>query len=244
MRNRIIVLGAVLGALAGLVPAEAAAARPHVPAACRQFTWVPDDARDDTLGWNQVLSLAGCVQENALATASTPAEVEAMVHRFSHGLALPAWLYLRALKSGPRTVQIRAAYQLGMLAVTLMVRTHASIPARDRRLHAALERQLAPSERIAWIAFDAIDRAVAKDPSLAPDPVTKGMVRSARTMLRTLPKPAPEPEEEQRHRKRPVIVRRGAPPHGWAGISVAPATSAGGGAGGAPAHVMASSSAS
>ena len=205
MRNRIIVLGAVWGALAGL-PAQAAPARRHIPAACRQFTWVPRDARGDTLGWNQVMSLGGCMQDNALATATTTAQIDAMVEHFSHNLALPTWLYLRALKSGPGPVQLRAVYQLGMLQIALMVRTRASLPARDRRLHDVLERRLAKYERIAWIAFDAVDRAAKEDPSLTPDPVTRGMVRSARTMLRTLPRP---PEEEQpRHHRPPEVVSR------------------------------------
>ena len=238
MRNRIIVLGAVLGALAGL-PAQAAPVRRHIPAACRQFTWLPADARGDTLGWNQVLSLGGCMQDNSLATATTSAQIDATVEQFSHRLALPTWLYLRALKSGPGTVQLRAVYQLGMLQIALMVRTRASLPARDRKLHDTLERRLASYERIAWIAFDAVDRAATQDPSLAPDPVTRGMVRSARTMLRTLPRP---PQEEQRHHKPPEVVRgSGAPPHGWAGSSLAPAASTGRDGAGAPAHAIASS---
>lgn len=199
MRNRIIVVGGLLAALAAPPRAGAAPRATHqVPEACRQFTSLPADAEGDTMAWNQVLSLAACMQDATIASASTPAELTHALDQLEDALGLPMWIYLRALEKGPVSVQLRAAYQLGMMQVAFMVRARASIPATDVKLHARLEKQLEPSARIAWTAFDAVDRAATSNPELARDPVAKGMVRSARTMLHALPHPAEEPSRVAR----------------------------------------------
>jgi hypothetical protein len=118
-------------------------------------------------------------------------------------------IYMGALENGPGPVQLRAAYQLAMAHVNLIVRARSSIvvppdiatnPGAAQRfydLHVELEPLLARSERTAWLAFAVIDRAVAQDPTLAPDAVTQNMLRSARAMLEVIPEPADEPDRRK-----------------------------------------------
>lgn len=168
---------------------------------CRQYAWIPADARDDILGWNQLLSLAACLQDSSITPVRNSDELTAMVDAYVDALEVPMMIYFGALENGPGPIQLRAAYHIAMLHLTLIVRARSSIVApsdlttnpdaarRDSALHAELEELIAPSAWIAWKSLDVIVRATEADPSLAPDPVTQNMVRSARAMLATLPRP-------------------------------------------------------
>ena len=63
------------------------------------------------------------------------------------------------------------------------MRTNVESANHYRRLHADLEPLLAHAKRTAWLAFMVTDRAVAQDPTLAPDQVTRNMVAMARATL-------------------------------------------------------------
>ncbi len=180
-----------------------------IPIECRAYAWLPADARDDVLKWNQLLSLATCLQDASVSRVSDPEQLESMVDGYLRALEVPMMIYAGALEFGPGPVRLRALYQLAMAHVTLMMRARGSIVApadlathsnplqRYHELHAQLESLLAPSERTAWLAFAVIDRAVAQDPTLAPDAVTQSMVRSARAMLEVMPEPADEPDRRE-----------------------------------------------
>lgn len=193
-----------------------------LPVECRIYTWIPADARDDVLAWNQLLSLAACLQDGSVSTVTDPDQLEAMVDQYTRALEIPMMVYTGAIEQGPRSVQLRAAYQIAMAHVSLIVRARSSIIAPDdlatnpeaalryRELHAQLEPLLARSVRIARVAFAAIDRAATRDPTIATDPVAKSMVRSARAMLEAMGKPAPkEPSRESPTRE--AVMESGEP---------------------------------
>jgi len=164
-----------------------------LPPSCRAFAWVPADVRDDTLAWNQLLSLASCLQDASIEHVSQPDELAPMVARLTRALAIPMEIYLGAIERGPGPVQLRAAYQLAMAHVALIVRARCSLA--DPALSAELEPMLERSARIAWLTFAVIDRAAAQDPTLARDPVAQNMVRNARAMLRLLSPPSEQDRE-------------------------------------------------
>jgi hypothetical protein len=133
-------------------------------------------------------------------------QLAGMVDDYTRALEIPMMIYMGGLEYGPGPIQLRAAYQLAMAHVALIVRARSSIiapgdlatnPSAARRfcdLHDQLEPLLARSARLAWLMFAVIDRAVAEDPTLAPDPVTQNMVRSARAMLQLVRGETPPPE--------------------------------------------------
>lgn len=186
---------AVVGVLAASTARAQVAA---LPEPCRPFTWLPADVEDDTLGWNQLLSLASCLQDASIERVSNADELAPMIERFQHGLAMPMMIYLRALEEGPGDVQLRAAYQVGMAEVALIVRARSSLA--NPSLRSELEAMLARPTRFARMTFEVMDRAVDEDPTLASDPITRAMVRSARGMLRLLPRSAPAHERQHRER--------------------------------------------
>ncbi|HEY6039679.1 MAG TPA: hypothetical protein VIV58_35605 [Kofleriaceae bacterium] len=169
-----------------------------LPAECRPYARIPADARDDILGWNQLLSLAACLQDASITPVADREGLVNAMETYVHALEIPTTLYIGALRAGPGPVQVRAAYQIAMLHVTLIIRARSSLvtpvdfatnpeAARlDAELHADLEELLAPSLRVATVSFGVIVRAVEEDPTLAPDPVTRNMVHSARAMLEIL----------------------------------------------------------
>lgn len=175
-----------------------------IPVECRIYTWIPEDARDDVLAWNELLSLAACLQDGSISTVTDPDQLEAMVDQYTRALEIPMMVYTGAIEQDSRSVQLRAAYQIAMAHVSLIVRARSSIVGPDdlatnpeaalryRELHAQLEPLLARSVRIARVALAAIDRAATRDPTIATDPVTKSMVRSARAILEAMGKPAGE----------------------------------------------------
>lgn len=183
---------------AGTARASAIVSIPDLPEECREFAWVPADARDDTLAWHQLLSLASCLQDGSVYEVDSSEDLGALVTVLTRSLVAPSTIYLGALQEAPGPMQLRAAYQFGMAHVALIVRARSSVA--DPALRVSLEPMLAPSLRAAWISFSVIDRAVSEDPSLAPDDVTRTMVRSARAMLAVLPRP------EERDRGPPLAA--------------------------------------
>jgi len=164
-----------------------------IPAECLPFLAIGDGASAER-AWGALLSMAACVQDASVAEVRDPAELAAMVATFARRLQPAMVLYLQAVQRAPEPYPLRAVYQIGLAHVALMVRARSSIVVsadlrpnrRDRKLRADLESLLAPAAKVAWVAFAAIDQAVAEDPELAPDVVTANMVRDARVQLRLL----------------------------------------------------------
>lgn len=175
-----------------------------VPDECRTYTSRLADDREHAFAWNQLLSLAACIQDASIARVDDESELAPMLDGLVTELETSVMVYVAAMESGPRPVQLRAAYQLAMLCVNTMVRARSAIvappdlhanPAAEARfhaLHAELEAQLEPLARSARRAFLLIDRQATRDPSVAPDAVTRHMVASARSMIVLLAGPVDE----------------------------------------------------
>ncbi len=174
-----------------------------IPAACAAYWFVPG-SEDSPAGWNQALSFAACVQDTSIEQVDDPAQLPALVEELTERLVDVMPFYLAALARGPGPIQLRAAYQIGMVHLSLLVRARASIvppaalgtgpkaAARHRELHARLEPLLARSARIALLSFMAVERAAAAHPQLAPDEVARSMVRSAHQMAIALRRDWPD----------------------------------------------------
>lgn len=186
-------------ALVAATPLAAAADEPdldEIPENCRQFGSVPSDARDTQIAWNQVLSLAACMQGTTVLRADGMAAVDGLVGELGSEIAPSLVIYLVAIQDAPGPVQLRAAYHVGLAYVGLITRARSSLPPPDRadpksvaRYHEMqdrLEDSLVDARRAALVAFTAIDAAVADDPSLAPDETSRYMVRHARQLLRVM----------------------------------------------------------
>lgn len=169
-----------------------------IPVACRMYSGIPADAHGSPLEWNNLLSLASCMQDASVTTVTDPAQLAPYVEAMADALAPEMMIYLGALEFGPGTVQLRASYHVGMAYIALITRARSSLVApadlgtnveaanHYRRLHADLEPMLVRAKRTAWVAFAVIEHAVAEDPTLAPDAVTRHMVATARAMLAAL----------------------------------------------------------
>jgi hypothetical protein len=165
----------------------------EIPERCTAY--VPTEQDADVVVWNKALSFAGCVQDATVFEISDADELRPMLVEMTRVLAPTLALYLSIIQYGPEPVQVRAAYQIGMMYIGLVTRARSSIvladdwatdskAARDyRELHDSLEPLLQPSIHTARLVFGMIDRVATENPSIAPDPVTKQMVRSARSML-------------------------------------------------------------
>jgi hypothetical protein len=181
-------------AIAGLTCATSTArAEETIPPQCRQFASLPADRRDTTLAWNQMLSLAACVRDASTPHVTSVGELAPMVATMFERLAPALLLDLAALQHGPEPVQVRAAYQIGMLYVEAIVRARGAIDSNTlgaRALHLELEELLANARRTARIVFVAIDDAVTENPALDSDPVAHYVIESSRTMMKLLATPA------------------------------------------------------
>jgi hypothetical protein len=166
-----------------------------MPDECAPYATMPADA-GDVLGWDRLLSLATCIQDASVARVETSEGVAELVAKLDDALTPSLTLNVYAIKHGPDTVKVRAAYQVGMAYVGLITRARSSLVAprdldadpkaatRFRELHVELERLLEPARRAAGLAFAAIDQVGSEAPEVANDPVTANMVRSARAVLR------------------------------------------------------------
>jgi hypothetical protein len=156
---------------------------------------LPADARDPAVEWQQALSLAACLQEGPVLAVRDPEQLDALVEEMTGRLELPMLIYLEVLARGPASMQLRAAFHIGLAHIALSTRARGAIAAppdlatneaaalRYRELHARLEPLLVRSRRAAWLSFTAVDEAVAANPALASDAVARHMIRTAREML-------------------------------------------------------------
>ena len=186
-------------ALSALIPSTASAAEPadvidviEIPPECEAYA--AGTALDENQAWNQLLSFAGCVQDATIPRITERAQLGPMVDRLHHALAPALVLYLEAIEHGPPGIRLRAAYAAGMANIALVTRLRSSLAApadwsdgaavaRYRALHDELEPLLLRARRTAWVAFAAVDRAAALEPSVARDPVVRHAVATARAML-------------------------------------------------------------
>lgn len=168
-----------------------------IPTQCRRYAALPAGARNAERAWNQLVSLAACMQETALDEVTDPEELPAMIDQLVHGLTPTMAIYLVVLEHAPRPVQFRAVYHVGMAHVGLITRARSTLvapadvddPAQEARylaLHDELEPLLQEALETAWISFALVVSAAAEDPTLASDRVTQNMVRSAGEMLYAL----------------------------------------------------------
>lgn len=166
-----------------------------VPPECRGYA--AGGAAGRTTAWDKLLSFAGCMQDASAGPITDRAHLQAVVGRRYDALAPAIVLYLEAIEHGPAPVRLRAAYAVGLANVALITRLRSSLiapadpsntaaMARYHALQAELEPLLLPAQRIAWIAFTAVDRTATQDPEIAADPVTRNAVAAARAMLRAL----------------------------------------------------------
>lgn len=162
-----------------------------LPEACRPYATIPVTTRDDTFGWNQLLSLGSCLQDTTITPVTDEAELRPMVDRYHDALYLPMLIYVGVLENAPGPVQLHAAYQVGMAHLMMVVRARRSVS--SPALEAKLEPMLEPSLRIARLTFAVIDRVVDQNPAFVTDEVGRAEVRSARALLRVLNSPTEMP---------------------------------------------------
>jgi hypothetical protein len=186
------------------------------PLECRPFAIGPADARDARAEWQRVLSLAACLQDGSTSRVDDPLQLEELVAGMSRRLELPMSIYFAALEEAPASIQLRAAFQIGMAHVALTTRARSSIAAppdraalpRHRQLHDQLEPLLLPARQVAWTSFATIDRAAAQSSSLASDAVARHMIATARANLAALADVAAEHSRLQSKRAPPAYSRR------------------------------------
>ena len=168
-----LVLAVVLAVSPGPVVADELPGSPElvfVPAECLLYWSVPG-GKSSPAAWNQVLSFAACIQDASIARIDDPRQLPELVVQFEAALAPSVQLYTAALELGPRPIQLRAAYQIGMSQVALITRARASIvvppdratnptaAARYRALVTRLDTFLERPATLAWTLFVLIDRA-------------------------------------------------------------------------------------
>lgn len=155
-----------------------------VPSECGVF-WTLPGGPDSPVAWLQVLSFAACIQDATVANVRYSFQLHGFVEQLESALSPTLAFDIAAMQNGPGPIKLRAAYQVGMTQVALMTRARLSIR-NAPELRDDLETLLEPPARLAWTAFDLVDRVVAEDPTLAPDVVTQTMVRSARAQAAML----------------------------------------------------------
>lgn len=198
-----VALGAAL-ALATL-PATARAQVPQattfvvIPSECARY-WVVPGGIASPAGWNQFLSFTACMQDASIARIASVDDIEPTMDALQSALQPTLQMYIAAMEQAPSPVKIRAALHVAMAEAALITRARSSIAAppdlatnlvaaaRYRQLHDRLEPQLEPQARFVCTLVAVVDRAVAGDPSLAPDAVTRGMLASARRVAAVLRK--------------------------------------------------------
>ena len=159
----------------------------QVPAACRIFTTRIPDARDDTFAWNQQLSLAACIQDTSKAQVTDRDQADALFKELGSRLMPAMKLDVDALEHAPPEFRIRAAYQIAMANVSVVVRMRNAIADPTSPLHAHVEKLVASPQRTAWLAAALIVQTASKAPELVADPVTAYQVRAANALLTQVP---------------------------------------------------------
>jgi hypothetical protein len=159
----------------------------QVPAACRPFTTRVPDARDDTFAWNQQLSLAACVQDTSKATVSDAEQADALFQELGSRLMPTMRFDIDVLRHAPLPFRIRAAYQLAMANVSLVVRMRSAVADPGSPLHAYVESLVDAPQRTAWLAAALIVQTASRTPELVADPVTAYQVQAAGALLEHVP---------------------------------------------------------
>lgn len=177
-----------------------------IPSECVQFMSIPG-GDESPAGWNQVLSFAACIQDATVARIKDADEIEDFVDELQSALEPALELYVAAVEQGPGPIKARAALQIAMAEAALITRARASIAAlsdlgshvdaaaHHRELHERLEPLLEPQATFVWILVEIVDRAVAREPALAPDVVTRTLLASARRVAAQLRKSWAVPED-------------------------------------------------
>jgi hypothetical protein len=164
-----------------------------VPSECVQFWSIPGGASSPA-AWDAILSFAACIQDGSVYRVERADQLEAFVEQRQAGLGPSLQLYQMAIEEGPGPIRLRAAYYIGLGQVALMTRARASLASPDLRPH--LEPLLEPHAKLAYFVFTTIERAVAIDPGMSPDVVTRYMVRSARELAASLRRARSIPTDE------------------------------------------------
>lgn len=169
----------------------------EIPAACLPYADTTTDI-EEAATWNQILSFAACVQDASLEHIDDAEQLPALIARFELALAPSMALYLAALEHGPTPVQLRAAFQIGMMQISLITRARESLVAPDdrqknaksaasyRKLQHQLEPLLQTPAKLAWTLFMTIDQVASEAPSTITDDVTRNMVRTSHAMAQSL----------------------------------------------------------
>ena len=169
----------------------------ELPPECRQYADIEPDTESQAT-WNEVLSFAACLQDGTIAQIDNPDELPALIAQFQLAHAPSMTLYLAALQYGPAGVQLRAAFQIGLMQVALISRARASLVApADRRtnrrsaasyreLQQRLEPLLEDTAKLAWMLFNTIKNTDSEDPAMVSDAVTRNMIRAAADLERSL----------------------------------------------------------
>jgi hypothetical protein len=158
----------------------------------RCAAYVPAELDDSMRAWDQVLSFTACIQDATIARVAEDEDPSVAVATLAHKLSPAMTLYFASIQHGPPWVQVRAAYEIGLAHVALIVRARASlVSGSSAEQHARLEAAIARYAETAWMVFAAIDRAAQQDAALASDPVTRYVVQSSRQMLEVLSEHAP-----------------------------------------------------
>jgi hypothetical protein len=203
-------LGAALGfaMFSGSAHADVPPSRQLVviPSECAQYWSIPGGA-ESPAGWNQVLSFAACVQDATVAQIEDVDELADLVDELQSALDPALQLYVAAVEQGPGPIKIRATLQIAMAEAALITRARMSIvvpsdlrtsavaAARYRELRERLEPLLEPQARFACTLVDVVDRAVAGEPGLVTDPVTRNLLAFARQVAAQLRKSWSIPED-------------------------------------------------
>lgn len=213
-RSTLARIGFALGAalafamVSGSAHADIAGSRQLVviPGECVQFVSIPGGG-ESPAGWNQVLSFAACIQDATTARIEDADELEDFVDELQSALEPALELYVAAVEQGPGPIKVRAALQIAMAEAALITRARSSIPApsalrsnadaaaRHRVLHERLEPLLEPQATFVCLLVAMVDRAVAREPALARDVVTRTLLASALRVAAQLRKSWSIPED-------------------------------------------------
>jgi hypothetical protein len=196
---------AVSGSTSAVADPRPDAPRIVVPAGC-----TPPVERElaGPNAWGKVLSFTACTQDATVARVDRAEQLEPLVEQMQAALEPTLGLYAIAMEHGPAPVKLQASYQIAASLVALMTRarmsivappdlkTNAAAAARYVALHEQLEPLLDRHAKLALALLEMIDQAVANDPQIAPDAVTRKMVRSAHQLALILDKRPSAPDTE------------------------------------------------
>ena len=164
-----------------------------VPRECAGF-WRIADGAPPAATWDAVLSFAACIQDASVYRIDRVEQLERFVEGLRAGLDPSVGFYLAAIEQAPGPTKLRAAYFVALGRVALITRARASI--RSPALRQPLEALLEPDARAAYLLFVTISRAAVDEPELAPDAVSRYMVRSARQLAAALRRSWPMPADD------------------------------------------------